>query len=543
MGFGVKTKHPSTPSDTPTSFVAQHQADVIGVLSGFDRLRFRGSLPPLYHPRTMDAYLQVKGLLFKDFKEFALDLTARIKAAAQRLAEVAGRPFRYLASCNTRKETLARELIAQDRLQEGLIGVFGCVEPCRTYFLCGNRQTKKLEFKLQSGKCQHFYFYHLHPEFGLMHLRLQSWFPFLVQICLNGREWLSRQMDRYDLAYAKKENCFTALGHVKGAQRLMDKQVEINWPDQLDYLLRKNHPLATEICQPLSLHYYGTAEESEYATDILFRSPAPLGRIYPALVRHAITSFSSAEVMRFLGHRVAMHGKVRGNFKGEVVSDLKERPEGIRVKHSLNANSIKMYDKQGSVLRIETTINQTRDFRVFREAQIGPHGRAHNDGKKAWRILRRGVADLKRRAQVSHAANERYLTALSATSGKVPLFQWVQEVCKPVRCDGRRFRALNPWSPQDAALLQAINRGEFAINGFRNRDLRALLYQGKAAAPELRRRSSAVTRKLVLLRAHGLIKKISGTHRYVLTTKGSTIITAVLAARQANINELTKMAA
>ncbi len=492
----------------------------------------------------MDAYLEVKKILFKDFKQFATDLTQRIKNAALHLAEVAGRPFRYLASCYTRKETLARELIHQDRIQDGLVGVFGCVESCRTYFLCGNRQTKKLEFKLQSGKCQHFYFYHLHPEFGLMHLRLQSWFPFQVQICINGREWLSRQMDRYQMNYAPKENCFTWISHLKGAQRLMDKQLEINWPEQLDWILRQNHPLASEICQPLGLRYYWTTQESEYATDVMFKSPKPLSRIYPALVRHAITSFSSADVMRFLGHRVAAHRKVRGNFKGEVVSDLKERPEGIRVKHTLNANSLKMYDKQGSVLRIETTINQTRDFRVFREAQIGPHGRAKSDPtKKAWRILRRGVVDLKRRTEVSLAANTRYLTALSATAGKVPLFQWVEEVCKPVQRDGYRARALNPWSPQDSALLQAVNRGEFKINGFRNRDLRALLFKAKADPKEQKRRSAAIGRKLALLRTHGLIKKLSGTHRYVLTQKGSTTITALLTARQANINELTKIAA
>jgi len=247
--------------------------------------------------------------------------------------------------------------------------------------------------------------------------------------------------------------------------------------------------------------------------------------------------------MRFLGHRVAAHGKVRGNFKGEIVSDLKERPEGIRVKHTLNANSIKMYDKQGSVLRVETTINQTRDFRVYREAQIGPHGRSKNQGKKAWRILRKGVVDLKRRAEVSRAANDRYLTALSATSGKVPLFQWVDTVCKAVRHEGRRSRALNPWSPQDRALFQAVNRGEFKINGFRNRDLRALLFPTKPTAQGHKRRAGAVTRKLALLRAHGLIKKLSGTHRYVLTGKGSTIITALLAARQADINQLTQIAA
>jgi hypothetical protein len=539
----MKNKHSATPSDTPIAFVTQHQPDVIGVLSGFDRLRLKGSLPPLYYPRTMDAYLQVKGILFKDFKDFAVQLTQRIKAAALRVAEIAGRPFGYLPSCNTRKEGLARDLIKKDHLQEGLVGVWGCVEPCRTYFLCGNRQTKKLEFKLESGRCQHFYFYHLHPEFGLMHLRLQSWFPFEVQICLNGREWLSRQMDRYQMDYAKKENCFPWISHVAGAQRLMDRQLDLDWPDQLDRILRQNHPLAAEICQPLGLQYYWTTQESEYATDVMFKSPKPLSAIYPALVRHAITSFSSADVMRFLGHRVAAHGQVRGNFEGEIVSDLKQRPEGIRVKHSLNANSIKMYDKQGSILRIETTLNQTRDFRVYREAQIGPHGRAKDQGKKAWRILRKGVVDLKRRAEVSRAANQRYLTALSATSGKVPLFQWVEEVCKPVHRDGRRARALNPWSPNDAALLQGINRGEFAINGFRNRDLRALLFQTRADPHEQKRRAGAITRKLALLRAHGLIKKVGGTHRYVLTQKGSTTITALLAARQANISELTAIAA
>jgi len=151
--------------------------------------------------------------------------------------------------------------------------------------------------------------------------------------------------------------------------------------------------------------------------------------------------------------------------------------------------------------------------------------------------------DLKRRAEVSRAANSRYLSALSATQGKVPLFQWVEEVCKPISKDGHRVRALNPWSPQDAALLQAINRGEFKINGFRNRDLRALLFKSKPALEQEKRRSAAVTRKLALLRDHGLIKKLSGTHRYVLTHKGSTTITALLAARQANINELTQIAA
>ena len=488
----------------------------------------------------MDLYLRASNLLYKDFKDFALDLTSRIKTAAQRLAEIAGRPFQYLRSSAIRKETVARQLIKQDGLEEGLITVLGCVEPCQTYFLCGNRQTKKLEFKLQSGKCQHFYFYYLHHQFGMMHMRLQSWFPFVVHICLNGREWLRRQMDQHHMDYVKKENCFTAISHVTGAQCLMDKQLEVNWPELLDEVLQQNHPLAQEICQPLGLKYFWSTEESEFATDVMFKSPKPLQEIYPALVRHSITSFSSADVMRFLGHRVAPHGQVRGDFEGEIVSDLKHRPEGIRVKHSINANSIKMYDKQGSVLRVETTINRTRDFRVYREKQKGPHGRAKNDGKKGWRILRKGVVDLKRRAEVSRAANMRYLTALAGTEGKIPLFEWAEEVCKPIRREGRKVRALNPWTPADAALLQAINRGEFKISGFRNRDIRALLCK---KTTESKRQAASITRKFALLRAHGLIKKVPGTHRYIVTEKGSSTVTALLAARQANINELTKLAA
>jgi hypothetical protein len=455
----MKTSLSSRPSDTPHAFVAQHSADVRGVLSGWDRLRFKASLPPLYYPKTMDAFLTVKKLLFTDFKDFATDLTQRIKDRAIQIAQAAGRPFRYLSSCHLRKETLARDLIGQDQLQEGLIAVFGCVEPGRTCFLRGNRQTKKLEFKLPSGKCQHFYFYHLHPDFGLMHLRLQSWFPFEAQVCLNGREWLRRQMDRSQMPYTKKENCFTWISHLAGAQRLLEKQLEINWPDQLNQILRANHPLASEICRPLGLNYFWTTQESEYATDVLFKSPKHLAQLYPALVRHAITSFASADVMRFLGPRVAAHGQVRGNFAGEIVSDLKQRPEGLRIKHTPNANSLKMYDKQASVLRIETTLNQVRDFRVYREAQQGPQGRAKEVGQKAWRILRRGVVDLKRRAEVSHAANQRYLTALAATSGTVPLFQWVDQVCQPITRDGarRRARRMAPCSrPSIAANLKSM---------------------------------------------------------------------------------------
>ena len=144
---------------------------------------------------------------------------------------------------------------------------------------------------------------------------------------------------------------------------------------------------------------------------------------------------------------------------------------------------------------------------------------------------------------ICRAANTRYLHALAAVEETQPLNQLVQGLCGPVRSKGRRWRALNPWSAQDGALLEAINRGEFALNGLRNRDLRALLYPRHAPQQPQRRQAARVTRRLALLRAHGILRKVPHTHRYQLTHRGRVTVTALLTARNANIQQLEKLAA
>ena len=371
-----------------------------------------------------------------------------------------------------------------------------------------------------------------------MHLRLQTWFPFQVNLCLNGRHWLARQLDRAGIAYQKKDNTFLRIADLERAQQLMQRQLKTDWPAELGKILSQAHPLHRQICRPLDLKYYWSASDTEYATDVIFKDAASLAALYPGFVHHAISSFSSPDVLRFLGRYVPLHtGKVYQRFTGQIISDSKERPEGVRVKHSADDNSIKFYDKAGSVLRVETTIIHPEHFKTFRR----PEGRP--DEKKAWRGLRRGVADLPRRAEVSHRANDRYLQALAATSGTIPLFRCAEPACKPVIRMGHRYRALNPWNPTDAHLLEIINRGEFALNGFRNRDVRARLFPNRCDSSEMKRRVGQVSRRLRLLRAHGLIQKVSGTHRYVLTAHGRTTVTALLSARNADVEQLTKLAA
>lgn len=138
--------------------------------------------------------------------------------------------------------------------------------------------------------------------------------------------------------------------------------------------------------------YYWSVHQSEWATDILFASPQALSEIYPQLVRAGIATFSSPDVMRFLGKRL------HGNYAGELISDYKSRPEGMRVKHRAGANSVKMYDKGGRILRVETTLNDPKPFKVFRPLEGNPRGAC------AWRPMRKGIGDLPRRARISQAS-------------------------------------------------------------------------------------------------------------------------------------------
>jgi len=517
-------------------FVQRHRESVTGILSGFDRVRLRGTLRILAHVGGMMSYLWHRQVLLKDFKEHALSATERLRQATVGMAERAGRPLRYLASSSIRKDDYVREIAAADRVEEGLIAVLSCVEPCRSYEVHRNRETKHLDLRNSSLKCLHYYFYFQHPQLGFMHARLQTWFPFTLHVCLNGREWLARQMDRAGLDYRRQDNCFLEVSKVKRAQQLFDRQLTTDWPKLLDRIARQVNPELQNILGDYPVPYYWSVDQSEWATDVMFRSPAALAAHYPRWLLHGITNLGSREVLRFLGRKTPAQGPF-GCHNAEVHSDLGHRVEGTRVKHFVNQNSIKMYDKQGRVLRIETTINSPREMKAYRTKE------GDDKGPKTWRYLRKGVADMPRRAEISQAANDRYLKSLATVDETTPLEQLTKPLCRATTWQGHRVRALNPLAPQDAALLAAVNRGEFALHGFRNRDLQSLLYKGtKLSATERRRRSGAVTRQLRLLRAHALIKKIPHTHRYQLTDHGRTTITALLAAQQANTAQLLKAA-
>ncbi|MCL0098195.1 hypothetical protein M1O19_06795, partial [Dehalococcoidia bacterium] len=309
------------------TFLSIHQDDIIGTLSAFDRTIFKGHLTGLFPDGAFARFLSRQGILLKDFGQYVKQATETLKAQAQALAKEADRPFIYLQSATTKasgqsKEDLARDIADRDGITEGLVCVFSVLETCTSFDVRGNHQTHKLEVVRRRRKCLHFYFYYLDSEFGFMHIRLQSWFPFEIQIYINGREWLARQLNQRGIAYERYHNKVIPLTDLAIAQDLADKFAHRQWPRVLDAFARRVNPHLSILEQAGFGGYYWVTDQAEYATDVFFRNHAILDALFPSLVELSMTAFGAEDVMRFLGR------KLHGNFQGDVITDRKRRPEG-----------------------------------------------------------------------------------------------------------------------------------------------------------------------------------------------------------------------
>jgi hypothetical protein len=539
--LGVDVQHRRKEGNAMNDFIAKYQDQLSGTLSGFDRLVFRGTLWR-NQLSGMSGYLWAHGLGAKDFGSHAEDISKRLKEASLAPVLAAGRPVRYLNSGKLDKQKIALQIAAEQSIVEGPICALTAVELCRSYAIKPNPKTRRPELAIAPRKCLFLYHYWMHPVLGFMSVRLQTWFPFPVHIYLNGREWLARQMDGAKIGYRRHDNCFTWVEDFQRAQTLLREQLKTNWVQLFDPIVQQVHPLLfSEMCVNYPMKYFWTCQDSEWATDFVFRKPESLRRLVPQLLHLGIVSFSSPDVLRFMGKKVTRQGNAAGGLKLPLSTDLKVRSNGARVKHRLGPNSIKLYDKAydklGAVLRTEMTISVARYFQVYRRTD-------DSKSKLAWRPLRQSIADMHLRADVSQKGLNRYCCALAAVDDTNTLEELTARVERRVRWNGRPVRAIHPFDPDDYALLKAVNRGEFQINGFRNRDLQSLLYSAPPKSKaEQRQRSATISRKLRMLRAHGLIRKRSHSHRYDVSRNGRPILNAILLVHRLTVRQINAVAA
>jgi hypothetical protein len=486
-----------------SEFISKHADFVTGSLSCFDRIIFKGYLP-IHHPQGIEAFLGQRGILLKDFKKFVIQQYTSIKEHAVQMATRLGRPYQYLSGSH-RKEEMARKIAEKDGITKGLVCVFSIVEQAHSFRLAYGEGRPRLVSIQPRVLCLYFYF--MDEELGLVHVRVQTWFPFAIQIYVNGHEWLARQLDKRHIRYERMDNAFVKLDGAATIQGLANRFPRLKWTRILDRLAKKTNPHLGKMLGSMS--YYWCIDQAEYSTDIMFSDPVRFMSLYDRLLRHATITFGADDVMHFLGR------KLSGNFKGDVLGRFVRRWPGARIKHSMKRNWIKMYNKEGRVLRIETVINQPREFKIRRK------GIRNGNEVTGWFPMAKRVANMERYAEVSLTANKRYIQALSAIDDPTAAFRFLHELGSRKKEKGKSVRALNPLSEVDAQLLNAVFRGEHTLRGFKSNEIMSLLGWRRGQTVEERRRQSArLNRLLGVLRGHKLVSRIPHTRRYKITERG-----------------------
>ena len=508
---------------------------IIGVTSGFDRIVFQGMIRPIMYPIGAMGFFDRRRIRFKDARKWVLEQTDRLVSAVEEWTQrECGGGIIYLPSSRTRKDVLARRRQRERRTTVGPVGTWSCVESASSYRLVPAEGAPEL--RSVNTRCKHLYVYLDHEHYGFMSIRIQTWFPYRIQIAMNGREWLARQLAKAGIGFERQGNKILQVECFDAMQPLLDQQLRTNWCDLLDSFVPIAFPTITPTLG-MDLSYTWNLWQSEWASDILFKDRHDLDEVLYAIVRHAFIGGHPERLLRYFGHPTKKNGQPRQNLGKAVKTNVVALDEGYRIRHWLGSNSVKMYN-ESNLLRIESTINDPSAFKAYRRKQG-----ASPEADKHLLPIRKGVADTTLRAQASQGINDRFAEHIATTSSVVPFESVLEAVTKRKRKRGRSVRALEP-TAKDLDLLRAIADPRFTVGGFSNKQLRQLLaHTARYAGKTDKQRSGITTRSIRLLRDHGVIRKLPKAHRYRLTTRGRQLVTTLQAALAASTEQLTAMAA
>jgi len=492
-------------------FFARHGQQISGVSSCFDRVVIMGSLTDICYPGGMAAHLTYHDVRLFDFPRWAEPLRDEIRDNAEALAAQSGLEIEFIQRKNFRKEERIKELIAERGEHPGLVHVFSAMEPCTSFRPWHDKQSGQTTLKARQAQCLHYYFYFIDQDLGLCYLRVPTWAPFRLQFYFNGHNWLARRFDKRGIDFTLLDNAFIEISDYEQAQRIADRFDVKRLHRKLDSYARKLCPVVKRFRS--GVHW--SIMQVEYATDLVFASREALAALYEPLVRTAVHAVKADNVATFLGRKM-----LHGNFKDELGNDFNTRIQGTRIKHHMGPASIKMYDKHGLVLRIETTANNVSFFKHHRRVD-------HRDGTSSKKLapVRKTIYSLGVMRELLGASNRRYLAFLDQLDKPDGGPRQLDKISRPVRREGRSHRGFNLFHGDDLKLFVTIARGEHRISGFRNRDLQ----------DPLAKNGGQISRMLKRLRVHGLIKKIGRTYKYYLTRLGRRTIACALKLREETI--------
>jgi hypothetical protein len=485
---------------------------ILGVFSCFDRILFTGTLPDICHAKAFTRELNRRHVKIFDFPRFASLLRDAIRDNAEQLTAENGLVIEYIRRTKAfRKEDRIQQILAERGTHPGLVHIFSAMEACASFKPWHDKGSGKTFLRPDSGKCLHYYFYFIDPDLGLCHLRVPTWAPFRLQFCMNGHNWLASRLKRLKIGYKLVDNAFVAIDDFTRAQQIADRLKPHTLHRKVDRYARQFCPAAAEF----QAGYHWSIMQVEYATDVVFKRREDLAHLYDHLIRSAVHVVRAENVATFLGK------KLDPRYQGEVGNDFSTRIQGTRIRHRMGPVALKMYDKFGRVLRIETVANDVSFFKHHRTVE-------HRDGSREEKLapVRKTLYSLGVLSGILHACNRRYLEFLSSLDDDSAGRRHLESLSRPARDQKRSYRGLNFFDPQDCALLLTLARGEFNLRGFQVRDLRHILTHLNGAQ---------LSRQIKRLRMHRLVKQVRGTYKYYLTRLGRRVVAAAFRLREGSI--------
>jgi len=469
---------------------------IAGVLSCYDRVVITGTLPTVCYAEGMTRFLFAKGIQIFKYPEFAMTLRERVREQVASIVADSGITIEHITKSHIRKEAIVAKVLEQRGDRPGLVHVLSAMEACPSYRPWHDKPSHKTFLRPDTGKCLHYYFYFMDADLGLVYLRVPTWAPFRLQFYCNGHSWLARQLTAAGIAFTMADNAFVRIDDWQRAQDLADGFS----PDLLHRVLDRYAALCCPVLDVFDQTYHWSLMQVEYATDLVFRSAATLKPLYDQFARESVLNVKAEQVATFLGH------KITPKLAQEVGSQFSTRIEGTCIKHRFGSASVKMYDKFGCVLRIETTTNDVSFFKHHRkvEHRQGPATRGLAPVKKSIYSL----IDLR---EILFGCNRRYLEHLSALDDFSGGVRALDRVSRPRVIDDKTVKGINFFDPTDNALLHALQDPRVNIAGVRRGDLIPMLDQ---LSP------NRLSRQLRRLSDIGVIKRVRGTYRYYLTRLG-----------------------
>src|SRR5271157_697237 len=486
----------------PEGLVERYDERIAGVLSCYDRIVITGTVPGICHAKGMTSFFYANGIRIFDYPQFAATLRDRLRDNAAKVAKAAGVSIEHVTKSYLRKEDMVAKAIAQRGEHPGLAHVISAMEACGAYEPWHDKKTGKTFVRPDAGKCLHYYFYFIDEELGLIYVRVPTWAPFRLQVYCNGHSWLARKLTAEGIAFTTGDNAFLRIDNWSRAQELADGFS----PERLHRILDRYAALCCPVLDAFKQSYHWSLMQVEYSTDLVFCSKTMLAPLYEQLARHSVLTVKAETIATFLGR------KIEPKLAQEIGSQFFTRIEGTCIKHRFGKSSIKMYDKLGTILRIETTTNDVSFFKHYRKVE-------HRKGPSStgFAPMKKNIYSLGDLTGILFACNRRYLAHLSALDDFSSGVRLLGRVTRPRKVDGKTVKGIDFFNPTERTLLGALQNPKFNIAGVRRADLATLL---EHLSP------SALSRRIRRLRCLGLIKRVAKTYRYNLTRAGRAVIAA-----------------